>query len=94
MNNPVHLYVLAYFAAVSVITSLAAIIDKKKAEKHKYRIPEATLIFLGFIGGAFAEYLTMKKIRHKTRHKKFMLGLPVIILIHILLTVFMHIYLH
>lgn len=40
-------------------------------------------MLLGFFGGALAEYLTMKAIRHKTLHKKFMIGLPLFILIHV-----------
>ena len=75
--------VLIYFSAISLIASLAAIIDKHKAKKEKWRIPERTLMLLGFFGGALAEYLTMKAIRHKTLHKKFMIGLPLFILIHV-----------
>lgn len=76
-----------YFAAVNLISSLLAYSDKKKAVKDKWRIPESSLMLIGFLGGAFGEYLTMKKIHHKTRHKKFMIGLPLEIFLHIVIIV-------
>lgn len=85
MNDTLIKIILIYFVAVSVAASAAACIDKYKAKKNKWRIPESTLMLLGFLGGALAEYVTMKIIRHKTLHKKFMLGLPLFILLHIAL---------
>ena len=72
---------LIYFAAVSVITAVITSLDKYKAKKGAFRISEATLFILALLGGALSEYLTMHLIRHKTLHKRFMIGLPVIILI-------------
>lgn len=74
---------------MSLIASLAACIDKYKAKKDKWRIPENTLMLLGFLGGATGEYITMKIIRHKTRHNKFMIGLPFFILIHLAIAIFL-----
>lgn len=53
--------------------------DKSRAKKHKRRIPERTLFLTAAFGGAAAMYLTMLTIRHKTKHKRFMIGLPLII---------------
>lgn len=83
-------YILLYLAVISAISVIVTLYDKRAAKKHpKHRIRERTLIFLGIIGGAVAEYFTMLLIRHKTKHTKFMVGLPIIILIHIAIVVFL-----
>ncbi len=81
--------VLLYFAVISAIGILLTVYDKIASKKlKKHRIAEKTLIFVAVLCGAVAEYITMKLIRHKTRHKKFMIGLPVIIILQaILITV-------
>lgn len=82
-------YLLLYFIVISVVTAIVTFYDKKAAKKRpKHRVSEAMLFLLALLGGAFAEYVTMKKIRHKTKHKRFMIGLPVIIILHILLIIF------
>ena len=74
------IYAFIWFAFISLITAVITAADKSFAKKKKRRIPEATLFSLAILGGAAAEYITMKLIRHKTRHRSFMLGLPAIIL--------------
>lgn len=81
-----------YFILISVITAAVTVVDKQNAKRGGRRIPEDLLLTLGLLGGAFAEYITMKLIHHKTRHIKFMLGLPLEILIHIAIVVFVLIY--
>lgn len=76
---------LAYFILISITASCLAKADKRRAVKGKWRIPENTLILVGLFGGAFAEYLTMKKIHHKTKHVKFMVGLPLEIFLHLII---------
>lgn len=73
---------LLYFLLISLITTIVTVLDKIFAKKDMRRVPEKMLFALGFSGGAFAEYVTMKLIRHKTLHKKFMIGLPLIVLLH------------
>lgn len=68
---------LCLISAVSVFVTIS---DKKRAQKHQRRVPERTLLWLSAFGGSVAMYLTMKKIHHKTKHKKFMIGIPVIFL--------------
>ncbi len=75
---------IVYFLAVSFVTALVTAIDKCKAKKGAFRISEATLFFLAAIGGATAEYFTMRLIRHKTLHKRFMIGLPLVIILQII----------
>ncbi len=76
---------VGYPVIISIIAVVMTILDKKYAEKGKWRIPERTLFLVGILGGAVAMYITMKTIRHKTRHKLFMTGLPIVIAVHILL---------
>lgn len=70
----------AYIFIISTVTIILTVYDKVAAKKRRFRISEATLILCGVFGGAVAELVTMLMIRHKTRHIKFMLGLPMIIL--------------
>ncbi|MDD6658624.1 MAG: DUF1294 domain-containing protein [Eubacteriales bacterium] len=85
------LYILsAYLLIMNIIASFAAVIDKKKAIKHKQRISEKALMLLGLLGGAFGEYLTMKTIHHKTLHKKFMIGLPLEIVLHFIVLILIY----
>ena len=72
-----------YFAVISVVTAIITSVDKYKAKKGAFRISEATLFILAALGGALSEYLTMRLIRHKTLHKRFMIGLPIIIILQI-----------
>lgn len=75
--------ILIYLAVISLITAIVTAIDKYKAKKGAFRISEATLFILALLGGSLGEYLTMKAIRHKTLHKRFMIGLPVIMLLQL-----------
>ncbi len=72
-----------YIAAISLISVIACYCDKKAAKRKKRRISEKTLLTLSLLGGAVAMYAMMRIIRHKTRHNKFMIGLPLIILLQI-----------
>lgn len=79
---------LLYFAVISFVSMVLTVYDKIASKKFKKnRIAEKTLICVAALGGAVAEYVTMKLIRHKTRHKKFMIGLPVIIVLQAILIV-------
>ncbi len=77
--------VIVYIVAISAMAAILTIVDKWKAKHNKWRIPENTLMLTGLLGGALAMYITMKIIRHKTLHKKFMIGLPLEILLHCIL---------
>ena len=85
---------LLYFAVISLVSIILTAYDKIASKKfRKHRIAEKTLICVGIMGGAVAEYVTMKLIRHKTRHKKFMTGLPVIIVLQAILIIVILLYL-
>ena len=74
-------YFLIYLAAVSLIAVIITVSDKSRAQNHKRRIAEKTLFGTAVLGGSAAMYLTMLAIRHKTKHKRFMIGLPLIMIV-------------
>jgi uncharacterized membrane protein YsdA (DUF1294 family) len=74
-----------WFILISAVSIIMTVYDKWAAKRKKRRVPERTLLSLGIVGGAAAMYLTMKMIRHKTKKKKFMVGLPLEILLHVLI---------
>ncbi len=71
-----------YLAVISFISFTVTCYDKIAAKKlPEHRTPEATLFMLSALGGSVAMLLTMLLIRHKTRHKSFMIGIPAIIVL-------------
>lgn len=81
-------YFFIYILCISLVTAIITAYDKRAAKKYpKNRIPENVLLMLAIAGGSIAELLTMLKIRHKTKHKKFMIGLPVIIVLQMIVTI-------
>ena len=78
---------LIYLLAVNAVTFIVYGIDKYKAKHAKWRISEATLILLAVIGGSIGAWCGMKVWHHKTMHKKFKYGVPVILLLQVALTV-------
>ena len=74
-------FYIIYLIAVSLLAVIVTIHDKLSAVRKKQRVPEATLLIIALIGGSAAMLITMLIIRHKTRHPKFMIGIPVIIMI-------------
>ncbi|MBR4959396.1 MAG: DUF1294 domain-containing protein [Clostridia bacterium] len=71
-------YILVYLGILSGISACVTIADKIKAKNGVWRVQEATLLLLSALGGSAAMYITMRLIRHKTKHRKFMLGIPLI----------------
>lgn len=78
-------YLLVWFGLISLTAVVMTVADKYKAQHGKWRISEKTLMLTGLLGGAFAMWITMKCIRHKTKHKKFMVGLPLEFALHIVI---------
>ena len=86
------LYITAFLLSVNVIAFFMYGIDKWKAKKDKWRTLEATLLWLAVIGGSIGAWLGMKVWHHKTMHKKFRFGLPLIIIVQIALIIFAYEY--
>ena len=77
--------IIIYLIVINVLTFFLYGIDKLKAKRSKWRIPEATLLGLAVIGGSIGAWLGMKVWHHKTMHKKFKYGLPLILIAKIAL---------
>ena len=78
-------YLALWLVIISILSVVLTIYDTAASKSDKWRIPEKILMLTGFLGGATAMYAMMQLIRHKTKHKKFMAGLPVFIILHIAL---------
>ena len=74
-------YLICYVILINIVTFLIYLIDKKKAEKDKWRIGERTLLLLAVIGGSIGALLAMHVARHKTKKNRFRIGIPVILII-------------
>ena len=79
----ISLPLLYYLIAINAITFITYGIDKWKARKKKWRIPESTLLLLAVFGGSIGAFLGMRVWRHKTIHKKFKYGIPSILVLQI-----------
>lgn len=80
-------FIIFYIIIINVVGFLLMGIDKKKAIKHAWRIPEATLFTVAIIGGSIGSILGMQIFRHKTRRWHFVYGMPAILIIQILLII-------
>ena len=78
---------MIYIAIISLISVIVCFYDKKISKKKRVelRIPEKVLLILSALGGSVAMFITMLLIRHKTKHFKFMVGIPVIIILQVAL---------
>lgn len=84
---------ITYLVAINLLGIIVTVADKKKAIKGKYRIPELDLWIIALLGGSLGTYITMKIVRHKTKHKNFMIGIPIIIIIQLVTSIFAYIFL-
>ena len=82
--------ILCYLLAVNITTFLLYGIDKYKAKKNRWRISEATLLTVAAIGGSIGAWAGMRVWHHKTMHKKFKYGIPIIIITQIAVLVYLH----
>lgn len=78
-------YLFLYLLIINAVGFLLMLIDKQKARRGAWRIPEATLMGVAFIGGSIGSIAGMYLFRHKTRHPKFTLGIPIILIGQIIL---------
>ena len=80
--------ILIYLATINVATFFTFGIDKLKARRDKWRIRETALLLLAILGGSLGAWLGMKVWRHKTKHKKFKYGIPLILIVQIVALAF------
>jgi len=76
-------YFLIYLLIINALGFILMLVDKHKARKNKWRIPEATLMIVAALGGSVGSLLGMYLVRHKTKHPKFFIGIPVILVLQV-----------
>ena len=85
-----HQYSMYYLLAINALSFILFGLDKYKAKKGKWRISEATLLMMAVIGGSIGAWVGMRLWHHKTMHKKFKYGIPIIIILQDSLVFFLH----
>ncbi len=78
-------FLAMYFIIINLIGFFSMFLDKRKARKHLWRIPEATLFIIALIGGSIGSILGMHIFHHKTRHWYFVYGMPAILILQIII---------
>lgn len=82
-------YVAIYLCIINALSLLLMLIDKVKAKKNRWRIPERTLLSVCAIGGSLGGIIGMYLFRHKTRHPKFYISLPLMLILHSILLAYL-----
>ena len=80
-------FILLYLLLINAAAFVFMLVDKIKARKHRWRIPERTLICTALLGGSVGTLAGMCMFRHKTRHTKFTVGIPAILILQIILCI-------
>lgn len=75
--------ILIYIAVINIVTYIIYGIDKNRAVNGRYRISEAILLMLAAVGGSLGAFLAMKYFRHKTKHLKFKLLIPIFMVLQV-----------
>jgi uncharacterized membrane protein YsdA (DUF1294 family) len=83
-------YLYFYLVIINAVSCLVMLIDKIKAKRKAWRIPEKTLLGICAIGGSLGGLIAMKLFRHKTLHPQFSIGIPVMLAVHVVLLVVLH----
>ena len=78
---------LVYLLIINAVGFILMLVDKVKAKKNLWRIPEATLFLVAAIGGSVGSILGMYTFRHKTKHIKFIVGMPLILAVQVIIAV-------
>ncbi len=81
--------IIGYFVIMNMAGLFVMFSDKKRAEKHRWRIPEKTLFLVSILGGSIGTWAGMYLFRHKTKHWYFVIGMPAILIIQVAVIVFL-----
>ena len=79
-----HILIIIYAVVINIIAIVITVKDKEAAKHKKWRISEKTLFTVAALSGCITMYITMHVIHHKTKHKRFMIGIPIIFICEIL----------
>lgn len=80
-------YIIVYFLIINFIGFFSMKIDKERAKRGDWRIPEKTLFMIAALYGSVGISLGMKQFRHKTKHKSFVIGIPVMEMVQLILLI-------
>lgn len=83
---------ILYFFTINALGFLLMLVDKHKARKNRWRIPEATLMGVAVLGGSIGSLIGMYTVRHKTKHPKFTVGIPLILIVQLTAAYFVYRY--
>lgn len=79
--------ILIYLLIINLFGFLIMLIDKQRAVHKEWRIPEKNLLGISILGGSIGMLIGMSSFRHKTKHKKFTIGVPFILIIQVFLII-------
>lgn len=82
---------ILYIIIINVVTFCLYGADKRRAKRKMWRIPEAVLLLFAIIGGSIGAGMAMHFYRHKTKHKKFAFGVPIIFILQVAVAVFLYV---
>lgn len=83
-------YLYLYLIIINALGLILMLVDKQKARRGAWRIPERTLMSVAAIGGSLGSFIGMQLFRHKTKHPRFYIGVPLMLAIHVWLMVMLH----
>ena len=83
---------ILYFFTINALGFLLMLVDKHKARKNRWRIPEATLMGVAVLGGSIGSLIGMYTVQHKTKHPKFTVGIPLILIVQLTAAYFVYRY--
>ena len=82
-------YILIYFALINLLAFIMFWVDKRAAQNGQWRISEKALIIVSMLGGSVGSLVSMNIFRHKTKKMKFILGIPIILILQIAFIIYM-----
>ena len=82
-----HILIIIYAVVINIIAIVITVKDKEAAKHKKWRISEKTLFTVATLSGCITMYITMHVIHHKTKHKRFMIGIPIIFICEVLVAI-------
>ena len=84
-------YIVGYFVAINIAAFCMYGLDKRRARKNRWRIPEATLFLMAALGGSVGSYIGMQVFHHKTKKAKFYIGIPMIGIAELAVIVYLYV---
>lgn len=88
--NTFFIILTIYLISINLISVIVTAYDKHCAVNKRWRVKESTLMLLSALGGSVGMYITMLLIKHKTKHLKFMLGIPIILIVHLAAVIYLY----